>query len=411
VKPIILVIFDGLGDRPIKELGYMTPLEAAVTPDLDKLAELGITGMLHTIERGVRPGSDVAHLALFGYNPKFYYAGRGPYEASGYGIDLMEGDIAFRGNLGTVDDNFIVVDRRAGRIESSDAFAEKINGLEIDGIKVIAKAGLNHRIAVVLRGQGLSEKITDVDPHMVNKPLKKCLAKFDGDDKAKFTTKVVNKLIDKAHMIFKSHPINKERAKKNLPLANCLLLRGAGRMAKYESFQEKYNLRSACIAGAGLYKGIAKIVGMEIIDVEGANGKANTNVVGKINKAIEMVKVYDFVFVHIKATDSLAEDGKALEKRDFITRADKALSPLIPLVEKREIILAVTGDHSTASDLKIHTADELPILIAGFGVRTDRVKSFGERSCQSGGIGHMEGAEDLMDMLINLRGDTKLYGN
>jgi 2,3-bisphosphoglycerate-independent phosphoglycerate mutase len=107
----------------------------------------------------------------------------------------------------------------------------------------------------------------------------------------------------------------------------------------------------------------------------------------------------------------LAEDGKALEKRDFITRADKALFPLIPLVEKREIILAVTGDHSTASDLKIHTADELPILIAGFGVRTDRVKSFGERSCQSGGIGHMEGAEDLMDMLINLRGDTKLYGN
>ena len=409
MKPIILVIFDGLGDRPIKILNFQTPLEAAKKPNLDKLAELGITGLLHTIERGIKPGSDVAHLSILGYNPKFYYAGRGPFEASGYGIKVQESDVAFRGNLATIDENFIVIDRRAGRIESSEAFAESIDGLEIDGIKIIAKAGLNHRVAVVLRGKNLSDKVSDTDPHIINQPLKKSYSLTE-DDNSKFTASIVNKLTEKAYRLFKKHPINKERERKGLPPANSLLLRGAGKMSKYESFLEKYNLKAACIAGAGLYKGIAKILGMEIIEVEGATGKTNTNIEGKIKKAIDLLPAYDFIFVHIKATDSLSEDGKPIEKKLFIEKADQFFTPLISLVQNREIILTVTSDHSTASDIKIHTADEVPILVAGFGVRTDKVNKFGERSCQDGGLGHIEGA-NLIDFLINLRGETKLYGN
>lgn len=409
MKPIILVIFDGLGDRPIKALNFQTPLEAAKKPNLDKLAEVGITGLLHTIERGVRPGSDVAHLAILGYNPKFYYAGRGPFEASGYGIQLQEGDVAFRGNLGTVDKNFIVIDRRAGRIESSEVFAELINGLEIDEVKIIARAGLNHRIAIVLRGNNLSEKISDTDPHVVDHPVKKSYPLTE-DNNSKSTALVVNKLSDKVYRLFNKHPINKEREKKGLPVANYLLLRGAGKMLKYESFLEKYNLKAACIAGAGLYKGIAKILGMEIIEVEGATGKIDSNIKGKIKKAIDLSPAYDFIFVHIKATDSLSEDGEPIQKKIFIEKTDQFFTPLVSLVKNREIILTVTGDHTTASDLKIHTADEVPIFVAGFGVRTDKVNKFGERSCQNGGLGHIEGA-NLIDFLINLRGETKLYGN
>jgi len=409
MKPIILVIFDGLGDRPIKALNFQTPLEAAKKPNLDQLAELGITGLIHTIERGVRPGSDVAHLAILGYNPKFYYAGRGPFEASGYGINVQEGDIAFRGNLGTVDENFIVIDRRAGRIESSQAFAELINGLEIDGIKIIAKAGLNHRVAVVLRGKNLSDKVSDTDPHVINQSVKKSNPLVE-NEYAVFTASVVNKLSNKAYRLFNKHPINKEREKRGLPKANYLLLRGAGKMFKYESFLEKYNLKAACIAGAGLYKGIAKILGMEIIEVEGATGKTDSNIKGKIGKAIDLLPVYDFIFVHIKATDALSEDGKPIEKKLFIEKIDQFFIPFISLVKHREIVLVVTGDHTTASDLKIHTADEVPILVAGFGVRIDKVNKFGERNCQEGGLGHMEGT-NLIDFLINLRGETKLYGN
>jgi len=409
MKPIILIIFDGLGDRPIKALNYQTPLEAAKKPNLDKIAKLGITGLLHTIERGIRPGSDVAHLALFGYNPKFYYTGRGPFEAAGYGINLQEGDVAFRGNLGTIDGNFVVIDRRAGRIESSQVFAELIDGLEIDGVKIIAKAGLNHRIALVLQGKNLSDKISDTDPHLIHQPVKKCYP-LNEDDNSQFTASIVNKLSIKAYQLFNKHPLNKERKKKGLPPANYLLLRGAGKLIKYESFLEKYHLKATCIAGAGLYKGIAKILGMDIIEVKGATGKPDTNIEGKIKKAIDLLPIYDFIFVHIKATDSLAEDGKPLEKKLFLEKADQFFTSFIPLVEKREIILAVTGDHTTASDLKIHTADEVPLLVAGFGVRTDKIGQFGERSCQDGGLGHLEGA-NLMDFLINLRGETKLYRN
>ncbi len=410
MKPIIFIIFDGLGDRPIKELGWLTPLEAAKKPSLDRLASLGVTGLLHTIERGVRPGSDVAHLAIFGYDPKHHYNGRGPFEAAGYGIDLRQGDLAFRGNLATVDENFIVVDRRAGRIESSHEFAEILNGVKIDGVRIITKAGLNHRLAVVLRGKNLSEKITDVDPHLINQPIKKALPLKEEDHEAKLTADIVNQLINRAYRLFKNHPINKERLKKGLPPANCLLLRGAGKLLSFKSFYDLYQLKAACVAGAGLYKGIARVLGMEIVKVEGANGKADTNLVGKITKAIQLSKVYDFVFVHIKATDSLSEDGKPKEKKEFIEKADRPLGKLIPLVEKRRIIVSITGDHSTASDLRIHTADEVPILVAGFGVRTDAVKKFGERPCQTGGLGHMEG-RNLIDFLINLRGQSLLYGN
>lgn len=409
MRPILFIIFDGLGDRLIPQLGNKTPLEAAAKPNLDRLAEIGITGLIHTIKRGIRPGSDVAHLSLLGYDPKHNYMGRGPFEAAGYGLDLEAGDIALRGNLGTVNSENIVIDRRAGRIDSSAPFAKLLNGLVIDGVTVITQAGLNHRIAIALRGERLSPHISDVDPHLADHPLL-LAAPLDASKEAAFTASVVNKLVAKAHSLFESHSLNKERRSKNLPVANVLLLRGAGEMKDIKPFHEVYTLKAACVAGGGLYKGIARVLGMDVYEVSGATGKANTDAVGKVNKALELLQKYDFVFLHFKATDSLAEDGKPLEKRDYIEKVDKALAPLVPLAQKREMIVSVTGDHTTASDLKVHTADEVPILISGYGVRTDYVNSFGERPCQEGGLGHMEG-RNLIDYLLNLRGELALYGN
>ena len=409
MKPILFVIFDGLGDRPIEALGWKTPLEAAEKPNLDHLADIGVTGLIHTIKRGVRPGSDVAHLSLLGYDPHHNYMGRGPFEAAGYGLKLQAGDVALRGNLGTVDNQNTVLDRRAGRIDSSAPFAELINGLTIDGVTVIAQPGLNHRIAIALRGPGLSDKVTDVDPHLVNKSVLSS-APLDGSKEAAKTALVINKLVVKAHSLFESHPLNKERRAAGKPAANVLLLRGAGQMKAIKPFHEVYGLKAACVAGGGLYKGIARILGMDVYEVPGATGKANTDAAAKVTKVLELLKTYDFVFLHFKATDSLAEDGKPLEKRDFITRVDKAFSPLLPLAEKKELIMSVTGDHTTASDLMLHTADEVPILIAGYGTRTDIVKKFGERPCQEGGLGHLEG-RNLIDFLLNLRGQLALYGN
>ncbi len=409
MRPILFIIFDGLGDRPIAELDGKTPLEAAKKPNLDRLAELGVTGLIHTIKRGIRPGSDVAHLSLLGYDPKHNYMGRGPFEAAGYGLKLQPGDIALRGNLGTVNSEGIITDRRAGRIDSSAPFAEMINGLTIDGVTVIAQPGINHRIAIALRGPGLSDKVSDVDPHLVDQPILTA-ASLDDSKEAAHTAVVINKLVAKARTLFESHPINKERRESGKPVANALLLRGAGQMKDIKPFHEVYGLKAACVAGGGLYKGIARILGMDVYEVSGATGKANTDAVAKTNKALELLKKYDFVFLHFKATDSLAEDGKALEKRNFIEKVDATFAPLVPLVEKKDIIVSVTGDHTTSSELKLHTADEVPILITGYGTRTDAVKTFGERPCQSGGLGHMEG-KNLIDFLMNLRGQLVMYGN
>lgn len=292
--------------------------------------------------------------------------------------------------------------------------------MEIDGVKIIAKAAKNHRMAIVFRGKNISDDVSDTDPHENGKPIlesKPVYDEYDKDDEhdvlahAVNTASLVNKLSDKAKELFAKHPINKEREKKGLPLINCLLLRGAGEMPRSETFENKHNLKSCCIAGSGLYKGIARFMSMDVIEVKGATGKADTNVEAKIKAAHDaMEKDYGFVFVHIKAADSLAETGEFEAKRDFLEKVDKAFLPLIDHVEKRDYVVAITGDHTTASDIMRHTADSVPILVGGFGVRTDDNKQFGERPCQHGGLGHVLGRY-LMDMLLDLSGQSPLWGN
>jgi len=409
MKKVIFIILDGLPDRPIKELGNQTPLEAAFKPNLDKIAVDGISGMMHTVDIGVRPGSDTAHLSIFGYDPYVYYAGRGPYECAGNGMEVLKGDVAFRANAGTLDDSGKLIDRRAGRIESTKPLVDFLGEIEIDGIKFILKESLGHRIGLIMRGPGLSPKVSDQDPHQTGVALHR-VAPLDETTEAKFTAAVLNKFSDLVVQKLKSLPLNQERIRQGQLPANVILFRGAGSLPENMlSFKDKYNLDAAFIAGGPLYRGIAKILGMEVIyfeDIDGVTGLPNSNVEAKIRKALEIAPNFDMVFVHIKAADSLAEDGNYLGKKEFIEKIDRALKPL---AADNDYLVVITSDHTTSSQLRMHTADPVPVTIKGEGVRTDDINAFSERECAKGRLGHIRG-ENLMPIVLDLMGLAELFG-
>lgn len=410
INKVLMIIMDGLGDRPIKEFGNKTPLEKANTPNFNKIAEKSQCGLMSTLGKGVRPGSDTAHLEILGYDINKYYTGRGPIEVAGIGMELQEGDIAFRGNFGTVDEDWNITDRRAGRITDVTEFAEAIDGIIIDGVEFIVKPAVAHRAGVIMRGKGLSSNITDNDPHVIGEKVKVVMPKDDTEE-AIFTANVINKFMKKSYDILKKLEINKKRKEGGELEANFLLMRGAGIYPKnMQKFNERYNFKkSACIAGGGLYKGIGAFLGMDIINVAGATALPNTNVDNKIDAAIELLndKNYDFVFLHIKPTDSLAEDGNYLGKKEFIEKVDKSIQKLETLDD--DVLIIITSDHSTACELKAHSADPVPIMFCGEGILNDNVKEFGERNFGSGGLGFIEG-NDVMRLILNIMGRLPLIG-
>ncbi|MDD4607307.1 MAG: 2,3-bisphosphoglycerate-independent phosphoglycerate mutase [Patescibacteria group bacterium] len=407
MKKVIFVICDGLGDRPIPELNNQTPLEAAKTPNLDHLVQKGISGAMHAVDIGIRPGSDTSHLAIFGYDPYTYYTGRGPFEVAGAGLELKTGDVAFRVNMGTVDENLNVVDRRAGRIDDTSEFADMFNGTKIDGVEFILKSSIGHRVAMIMRGENLSGDISDCDPHIENAKIKLSQPTKDTPE-AKRTAEVLNKFLDMTYQRLKDLPTNKKRQEQGLLPANYFLVRGAGIMPEMPSFKQKYNLNSACIAGGALYRGIAKIVGMDVIDLDPqATGKPDSNLKVKVDKLIEIYNDYDFFLLHFKGTDTLGEDGDWQGKKDFIeNKIDPALKPLLDLENS---LIVVTADHSTPCALKAHSADDVPITIYSQGIRDDDVEHFNERECARGRLGHIQGRH-VMPIVIDLMGLASMFG-
>ena len=412
----VLIVCDGLADRPIRELNGQTPLEAAQTPNLDKLAVDGISGMMHTINVGVRPGSDVAHLSLLGYDPEQYYTGRGIFECIALGMDVAPGDIAFRANIATQDKNGIVLDRRAGKMDST-LVVEHLGQIELDGVQVFLKAGIDQRIGMVVRGPGLSWQVSDHDPKTVASKdaketgvLKPRVMAREDSEAAIRTAEFLNKLSDYFAAQLKDALFNQARARQNLPLGNCILFRGASVLPdNMPRFEDKHGLRAAAVAGGSLYRGIAKAIGMDVIDfpaAAGVTGRPDSNLTSKVAKALEILPDYDFIFMHFKGADTLAELGDYQGKLEYLEKVDQAIEPL---AERQDILLVVTGDHTTASDIKKHTADPLPITYRGPGVRTDDLSAFSERECAKGRLGHIRGRE-LVPILIDILGRSNMYG-
>lgn len=407
LNKVVLLICDGLGDRPVKELGNKTPLEAAKTPNLDKLARESECGMMHTLGRGYTPGSDTAHLTILGYDISKHYSGRGPIEVAGIGLQLRDGDVALRGNFGTVDDNLLITDRRAGRILVVEPLTKALDGMEIDGVTFIVRPGTAHRAGVLMRGTGLSGAIVDVDPHKPDKPVRTPVTPTEDTPEAKHTAAVLTKFLAEAHEVLKKHPLNAEREQEGKLSANYLLVRGAGQYKKVPSFKDRYGLSACCIAGGGLYKGVGAFLGMKILEVPGATGLPDTDIEAKFRTTLNSLDSCDFVFVHVKAADSLGEDGDYAAKRDFIEKIDDAAQLFNDLPENT--LLIVTADHSTPCELKAHSGDPIPIMFHGSGVRVDSVSAFNERACTQGGLGFIAG-RDIMPHMMNLLGTLPLIG-
>lgn len=402
---ILLVICDGMADRPSDALKGMTPLEAAEAPTMDRLARDGQIGLMDVIAPGVVPGSDTAHLALLGYDPMKVYTGRGPFEAAGEGVEVRKGDVAFRCNFATVDGRMSVIDRRAGRIsEGTDRLAAAMNGMSIEDVKVIFKQGVDHRAVLVLRGPGLDPRVTEVDPHHEGKVLE---SRALVPEAAK-TARILNEFTRRSHDILAKHPVNLARQKEGKHPANITLARGPGSPPEVPSFTERHNgLKGAAVVGISLVRGLCGMSGLEVIDVPGATGSVNTDLDAKAAAAVKALESHDFVLLHFKATDLFGHDGDPDGKVRFIEKIDGALGKALDGLQGT--MVCVTADHSTPCSVKDHAADPVPVLVWGPGLRFDATECFSEFEASAGGLGHIRGHE-LMNLLTGLAGRNPKFG-
>ena len=410
----LMLIIDGLGDRPVDELGGLTPLEAADTPCFDMLASGGITGLMDPLSPGIRVGTDVGHLALFGYNPLKVYWGRGPIEAVGIGIDLKPGDVALRCNFATLDERRIVTDRRAGRIRNTSELAAALDGMDVgDGVSITFRPATEHRAVLVLSGDRLSSEITNSDPGPANEgmPLRQVEPKQSEGPLAEKTARAVNEFVRKSHEILRGHAINVERTRNGLSPANVVITRGAGMAVKMRSITDRFDIKGCCISGESTVVGIARMSGFQTVTNEKLTANTDTDLDEKARLTIEALRDNDFVVTHVKAADLMAHDGKPLGKKAFIERTDGMLKKIIDGLDNAgETLISVTADHSTPCSIREHSADPVPVFIHGQGVLVDEVSAFGERACARGGLCRIR-ANDFLLSLFDLMGVTYRFGS
>lgn len=383
---IALVVADGLGGLPL-EMGGKTELESARTPNLDACVREGVCGLSTPVLPGITPGSGPGHLGLFGYDPLQYQIGRGILEALGINFAVGPKDVAVRGNFCTVDGSGKITDRRAGRptTERCVAMSKKLAEIKIPGVEVFVEPVREHRFVVVFRGDGLGDKVNDTDPQALGvTPLQ---AKGDDADSQK-TAAIVNQFAARAAEVLKN----------DVP-TNAVTLRGFARYPKIATFADVYGLKAACIAVYPMYKGLARLVGMDVLDA----GTTLSEQVETLKKAWDK---YDFFFLHYKYTDSTGEDGNFPAKVEMIERLDAEIPRIRALSPD---VLVVTGDHSTPSKLKSHSWHPVPTLLWARSCRPDSVVEFGESYCLRGGLGQFE-AKYLLTLAMAHAGRLGKYG-
>ena len=361
---IVMLVIDGLGGVPDPATGK-TELETASTPNLDSLANKGICGLSIPVSPGITPGSGAGHLALFGYDPLEYTIGRGVLEALGIDFELTENDIPARGNFCTVDDQGNIVDRRAGRIstEKSTELCNLLSEIKLEEVELFVKPVKEHRFLFVIRSKSLSANITDTDPQKIGTAPLKCKGR---DEVGQRTADIVNQFIEKATIILKKyHP------------ANMFILRGFDKKPSIPTFTDIYKLNPAAIAVYPMYRGLARLVGMKVYQVEGS-------IQDEIKAFQNCYKLHDFFFIHIKKTDSAGEDGDFTRKVHVIEEIDSMIPDILNMKPE---VLVVAGDHSTPAVMKGHSWHPVPFLLYSNWCRPDRIKKFSESICVSGSLG------------------------
>jgi len=402
-----------MADRPVKELGWKTPLEVARKPSLNQIAKTGVCGILDPISPGKAPGSDTATLALLGYDSLKIYSGRGALEALGSGVNVLPGDVAFRCNFATANEKGVITDRRAGRIANEDAvkLADSLQKIKLKkpaNAEFLFKSTIQHRTVLSLRGPKLSTAVSDSDPGKIGeKPSE--IKPLDNSSEAKLTARIVNDLLHDFQKALKNHPVNEERTKRGLPQANIVLCRGAGTIPNIRPVSQLFGIRATCVAAAPLVKGVCKAAGMKIMNVKRATGTPQTDYIAKAKAVVQALRNSDFVLLHVKATDVASHDGNAKLKIEVIEKIDGMLGYMLNNIDLSSTYLAVTADHTTSLVTGNHEGDPVPIAITGQYVRRDDVMEYDERSCARGGLNRIRGM-DLMPILMNLLGKTEKFG-
>jgi 2,3-bisphosphoglycerate-independent phosphoglycerate mutase len=370
------------------------------------LAAGGACGLQNALEKGEYPTSEEAHMSIFGYDPKKDLPGRGVLEGLGTEVPISKRDLVLRVDFGTVDEGLTVIDPRAGNIGSVKSFCNHIGVQKIGNFTFKIYPSLAHRAILVIEGPAVSADIahhttavTDTDPHKAkvhrggNKVLRP--RPIGKSAEAALTADALWEYQLKVHKILNDYVENKVRKRSGLFPANFLLTRGAGFLKPVESFYEKFQVNACCVAGAPLYKGIARYIGMDLIKVPEATGTFKTDITAKVKAALASLNSgYDFCFLHLKGTDIVAEEEGDFEKKiAFLERADKAFKPLLSF----NGVLCITGDHATPCILKDHSDDPVPILISA--VDPDGVLGFNEVDCKKGSLGHLQGAEIMPQLM------------
>ncbi|AMV28574.1 cofactor-independent phosphoglycerate mutase [Gemmata sp. SH-PL17] len=383
---IVLLVADGLGGLS-RQPGGLTELETAKTPNLDACARDGVTGLSIPVLPGITPGSGPGHLGLFGYDPLEYRIGRGILEALGINFAVGARDVAIRGNFCTLGADGKITDRRAGRPtnEKNKAAVEKLRAIKIPGVELFVEPVKEHRFVLVIRGDGLGDRVNDTDPQAVGVPPLKAAG---ADAASQKTADVVNAFIAEATKVLASEGA-----------INGATLRGFATYPKIATFADVYGLKAAAIAVYPMYKGLARLVGMDILD-------PGQTLQGQVETLTKVWNDYDFFFLHYKYTDSTGEDGNFPAKVDMIEKLDEIVPDILKL---KPDVFIVTGDHSTPSKMKSHSWHPVPTLLLADMCRADEVTEFSERACLRGGLGQFQ-AMHLMLLAMAHAGRLGKYG-
>jgi 2,3-bisphosphoglycerate-independent phosphoglycerate mutase len=375
---IVFLIMDGLGGLPHPKTGK-TELESARKPSLNRIARDSLCGLIDTVSPGITPGSAPGHLAIFGYDPVKYNIGRGVVEALGIDLALKPDDIAARGNFCTVDAEGIITDRRAGRLstEKNTELCRALNKIAINGAEISVLPVKEHRFVLILRGEALSPELADSDPQQAGLAPKKVEAL---SPQAQRTAEIANEFLSQARSLLRGETP-----------ANMVLLRGFSRRPDIPHIPEIYKLKPAAIATYPMYRGLARLVGMQVLP-------GGENITEQLNSLHHYYADYDFFFVHFKTTDARGEDGDFWAKVQAIEELDNALPGLLSLDPE---VLIITGDHSTPATLAMHSWHPVPFMLKSKWCRPDNVAEFSERACLAGGMGRFPATEIMPLAMAN----------
>ncbi len=402
----VVVVIDGLGDCPAQALDGRTPLEAATTPNLDKLASNGICGLVDPFVPGVPVGTHTGTSMLMGLAPKdAYKLARGPVEAIGIDLPIQPGDVTMRCNFATLErrnGELKVLDRRAGRIsEGTEALVEGLHNIALDhGISASLHPASLHRAVLRLSGNRLSAAITDTDPGDTSAPgtkISSCYA-TNTDDAAAKTANAVNQTLNHVFECLNNHPVNEQRRARGLPPATGIITRGAGMLGEVHNMLRRLSLNVAVVASERTVLGLCKMFHFKPVTDPRFTAMPDTDLTAKVDVVNSTLKSNDIVYLHIKGTDVYGHDRDPVAKKELIERIDQAIAPLL----KQDIVIGVSADHSTDSTQGRHSGDPVPSLITSIHGRKDECTGFGESQCMRGGLGRIGANAFLLSILDHM---------